>query len=249
MSGAYAGGSYRDLGTDADAGIDWNAPGGNAGQPYRPGTGVAAGKPNQHSDGIPRGAFDVQINHVVGWNDASDTSSDWYNYTRVFPSPAQDYNIIGRLSSGGNPINGQIDQIPAGVKTANQTLKKVGVFKPGRATAGWDIMEWFPLTDDAGKTGTTSIGGEYSFRFSTLNGANLDIDSFMFVPLAGAPAPGTTPGTKIAAERTAAGLKLTFSGTLQSADSVTGPWTDVAGATSPRDIPFSGGGKFYRSKQ
>ncbi|MBI4658882.1 MAG: hypothetical protein HY735_08565 [Verrucomicrobia bacterium] len=466
LSGTYPGGSYRDLGTDADAGIDWNAPGGNAGQPYRPGTGVAAGKPNQHTDGIPRGSFDVQINHVVGWNDGG----DWYNYTRVFPTPALDYNIVGRLSSGGNPINGQFDQITAGVKTANQTLKKVGVFKPGRATAGWDIMEWFPLTDDAGKAVSVNIGGEYSFRFTTLPDANLDVDYFMFVPVSAAAPPsgrtygiglnfganeangnvaadaaagvagvaqanwnalrgqngtnttivadaggasqpttvrvqwtsngtwastgrgeenirlpagpdktlmtgyldtgnatttsvtisglpsqltsggydvyvyalggvsgrgggyrvldantkavlkdyvraqsganpteyvkvpvppptgthgvgnyivfsglnaanitieattaggfafGSTPRApvnavqlvapassappiKILAERTAAGLKLTFTGTLQSADSVAGPWTDVAGATSPRDIPFSGAGKFYRSKQ
>ncbi len=56
------------------------------------------------------------------------------------------------------------------------------------------------------------------------------------------------PPVKIVAARTASGLRVTFTGTLQSADSVTGPWTDVAGAKSPLDVPFAGAGKFYRSK-
>ncbi|MBI4658885.1 MAG: hypothetical protein HY735_08580 [Verrucomicrobia bacterium] len=60
---------------------------------------------------------------------------------------------------------------------------------------------------------------------------------------------GPTPGAKLAAERTATGIKITFAGTLQSADAVTGPWTDVAGAKSPAEISFSGTGKFYRSKE
>jgi hypothetical protein len=36
------------------------------------------------------------------------------------------------------------------------------------------------------------------------------------------------------------------SGTLESADSITGPWTPVANATSPATIPISGGSRFYR---
>jgi hypothetical protein len=38
-------------------------------------------------------------------------------------------------------------------------------------------------------------------------------------------------------------------GTLQKSDSVTGPWTDVAGAASPRTLDASGSGAFYRIKQ
>ncbi len=37
-------------------------------------------------------------------------------------------------------------------------------------------------------------------------------------------------------------------GTLEQADSVTGPWTPVAGAASPATIPISGAGKFFRLK-
>lgn len=56
-------------------------------------------------------------------------------------------------------------------------------------------------------------------------------------------------GSKIAFARTATGVTLTYQGTLQSADSITGPFTDVAGASSPATISFSGSGKFYRTRQ
>jgi hypothetical protein len=52
--------------------------------------------------------------------------------------------------------------------------------------------------------------------------------------------------TKI--ERTAAGLKLTFDGTLQSADNAAGPYTDKAGAKSPAEVPLPVMPKFYRTK-
>lgn len=42
-------------------------------------------------------------------------------------------------------------------------------------------------------------------------------------------------------------LVLTFTGTLQSADAVTGPFTDTV-LTSPATIPPEGAGKFYRSR-
>jgi hypothetical protein len=47
------------------------------------------------------------------------------------------------------------------------------------------------------------------------------------------------------------GLKISWtnknpSQVLQSADSITGPWTTIVGATSPFDIATTGSGKFYR---
>jgi hypothetical protein len=41
----------------------------------------------------------------------------------------------------------------------------------------------------------------------------------------------------------------TGTGTLQSADVVTGPWSDVATAKSPFTATVSGSAKFYRVKQ
>jgi hypothetical protein len=59
--------------------------------------------------------------------------------------------------------------------------------------------------------------------------------------------PPTAPTVKAA--RTATGLSITYTGTLQSADSVAGPWTDVAGAQSPFNVNAAPGAKFYRVKQ
>lgn len=56
----------------------------------------------------------------------------------------------------------------------------------------------------------------------------------------------TTPGGKIDVARTANGLTLTFTGTLQSSDSVTGPWADVG--ASPQNVTFTGTAKFFRLK-
>ena len=178
MTGPYAGGDFRDLGSDADIDIDYFNPGGNAGQPYRSTTGVAANKQNAHAPGIPRGGFDVVVNNVVGWNDGG----DWQNYTRTFPTPAKDYAVYGRLSSGGNAINQLVSEVTAGAKTTTQTLKPIGAFAPGRATAGWDTMEWFELIDSAKKPVVLNLGGEKTFRLTTGDGANLDIDYMMFVP-------------------------------------------------------------------
>ncbi len=49
--------------------------------------------------------------------------------------------------------------------------------------------------------------------------------------------------------RTATSVTITFEGTLQSSDSILGPFTDVPGATSPATIPFAGSGKFYRFRK
>jgi len=45
------------------------------------------------------------------------------------------------------------------------------------------------------------------------------------------------------------GDKITFTGTLQSADTVSGAYTDVAGATSPLTITTTGAQKFWRARQ
>lgn len=44
------------------------------------------------------------------------------------------------------------------------------------------------------------------------------------------------------------GGTVTFTGTLQQADAVKGPYTDVPGATSPYTVPLTGSQKFYRAR-
>jgi hypothetical protein len=48
-------------------------------------------------------------------------------------------------------------------------------------------------------------------------------------------------------QRTATGLTITYSGTLQSADALTGQWSIVPGATSPFDVVATEPQKFYRA--
>lgn len=62
-----------------------------------------------------------------------------------------------------------------------------------------------------------------------------------------APAPSTAPTISVA--RDGANVKITFTGTLQGADVVTGPFTDVAGATSPATLPASAAQRYWRSRQ
>lgn len=53
---------------------------------------------------------------------------------------------------------------------------------------------------------------------------------------------------RIKVERTANGLILTYTGTLQSANEAGGPYVDVIGAGSPASLTFEGTAKFYRLK-
>lgn len=61
----------------------------------------------------------------------------------------------------------------------------------------------------------------------------------------------SVPASKVSVARSGANVVITFDGTLQAADSVSGPYTDVANATSPHTvaIPATGGAKFWRSKR
>src|SRR5438876_43581 len=85
----------------------------------------------------------------------------------------------------------------------------------------------------------------FTLRTTILPGSNSDQDYFAFVP-----STATTGGQPKFTKFTLSGGKLTieWSGNakLQKADVVTGPWTDVAGATSPRSIDLTGSAAFYR---
>lgn len=254
MTGKYPGGSFRDKGDGLD-----NAPGnksfgvdyfetsaGNAQAIYRPQTGVEAGKEDsQVTGGVSRGSFDVEKTFAVGWNDGG----DWMNYTRTFPSPAKNYKIYGRISSGGAAINAELAQITAGQGTKDQTKKILGIFRPGRATSGWDgagAFETFPLTaaDGSGTPVIVELGGKTTLRFTTIDGNN-DQDFLIFQPTTESPGGGVPT---LAGKAEGGKLVITFTGTLQSSDNVEGPYADVAGATSPRTVDPTGAGKFYRAK-
>ncbi|MFO1500894.1 MAG: LamG-like jellyroll fold domain-containing protein, partial [Verrucomicrobiota bacterium] len=58
--------------------------------------------------------------------------------------------------------------------------------------------------------------------------------------------PGGDKALAVSLSADRANITLTFTGTLQSADTVLGPWTNVNAATSPTTVPVAGGSKFYR---
>lgn len=247
MNGPYAGGAYKDLGTADDEGFDWHLTGGPDGQAYRPDTKLSAGKENG-SAGNERGLFQVTSYWTLGWNDGG----EWHNYTRDFPTPAKDYDVYGHLSSGGAAINIRVDQITSGQgqPDAQQVKKLVGYFTPKRATAGWDTLEIFRLTDIDGNPITVNLGGNTTLRTTILAGSNSDQDYFAFVPATAKPPPTDKPKIgSIKSDGKAITIEWTGTATLQGADDVTGPWADVAGGASGKAIAISGNRKFYRLKQ
>ena len=60
--------------------------------------------------------------------------------------------------------------------------------------------------------------------------------------------PSTGGGPTLSLARSASGITLTFTGTLESADRLSGPWSNLAGA-SPLSITTGAPMKFYRAKQ
>ena len=236
MDGKYPGDAFN--GKGGIAGVDFNNPGGNAGQPYRSDTAVAAGK-GPNGGGRNRGLFDVDVNYTVGWNDAG----DWQNYTRTFPTPAKKYSVYGFAASGGSPIQFTLDQVTAGVGTEAQTLKPLAELKPGRATAGWDNLELFQFTDPTTKDPSVlELGGKMTLRL-TLPAGNGDMDFIAFIPAA-----DEAPKFSSIVRNANGSLTLTWTGggKLQSAASLKGPWTDVAGAVSPLTLTPNADAQFAR---
>ena len=103
-------------------------------------------------------------------------------------------------------------------------------------------------TGFAGIVGS-SIGGvsEYEVDYILIKAEGLPaikVGSRAF-PVGGPAAP------KIAAARSGNSIALTWTdgGVLESADSITGPWSVVTGASSPHMEPLSGVGRFYRVRR
>lgn len=95
-------------------------------------------------------------------------------------------------------------------------------------------LEWFTAQPDGTKilvndTGTTGAIAAYQFQVLEVK-------------------PSLTP-TIILGRWSGGQLTITFEGTLQTADSISGPWTDVAGAASPYSQSTASGLKFYRTRQ
>jgi hypothetical protein len=85
----------------------------------------------------------------------------------------------------------------------------------------------------------------YRLTFPTVaNGTTANSMQIAEVELLGYVVAAPTPPA-ITITKSATGLTITFEGTLQSATSVTGPYTPVAGATSPFTVTQDAPAKFY----
>jgi len=113
-------------------------------------------------------------------------------------------------------------------------IKKSALNDPADgATLGFHIAQ----NDDDGSGRRAQVG--WSGRAHNEN-------TYGTLTLAGsAQPPPTTPTVSIA--RTPTGVTVTFTGELQSADQVKGPYTTVANAISPLPVTPNGSTKFYRS--
>jgi hypothetical protein len=102
---------------------------------------------------------------------------------------------------------------------------------------------WKGSIDDIGIWNRVLSAAEVGLLYN--GGAGLALSAVPGVPAGG----GGGTGGGIGVTRTATSMTVTYQGTLQSSDSILGPFTDVPGASSPATIPFSGSGKFYRTRQ
>ncbi len=102
--------------------------------------------------------------------------------------------------------------------------------------SGGANVEWF----------TTDAAGKWALVNGPQTGAT-PLKAFQRRTVAEPALPVTTPTLGISAQNQA--ITVTFTGTLQAADSVQGPYTTVSGATSPYAVSATAAGKFYRAQQ
>jgi hypothetical protein len=145
-------------------------------------------------------------------------------------------NANGLRLSIGKDTNFQVGEFNGNGRGASDTIfsfyvPQAGVY-PFRCFymqgGGGANVEWFTVTKDGAKVllNDTATGALKTYRART------------FVP---------TP--TLAIGRQAGNVVITYTGTLQSADAITGPWTDVVGASSPYSTAPSAAQRYYRSRQ
>jgi hypothetical protein len=197
-----------------------------------------------------RGDFNVTANYALGWT----TISEWQNYTRTIPNgtyviylgaahdgrAANEINQV--LSKVANPT--MADGSAIGTEGGLQGLTKLGTFR-GPGTGAWSSNDLFPLRegDGTGAIAQVALGGTQTLRL-TFNAVDGDADFFLLYNV------GVTPPTlTISKNPTTGAVGIAYTGTLQSAPTITGTFTDVVGATSPYPVTTTGAQSYFRSRQ
>ena len=176
---------------------------------------------------------------LEGGND--NIASEALAYVEI-PSPGV-YTMVVTSDDGfalfvGNATNPSFLQV--GTRTATDSTFYVNATKAGVylfrlvywENGGNAYVEWFTVNANGTRAlvNGTQTGSLKAFKRRTVAEPSL---------------PTTTPTLSVA--RQGGNVVVTYTGTLQSADSVSGPYTAVAGATSPLSVTPAGGQKFYRA--
>lgn len=211
----YLGGAYAGL--TAVAGTDYSRDDSGSSPLYRHGVNPRVSM--DRTGDRTRGVGEVVVNYKLGWIGGG----QWYNYTRDIP--AGKYNVYAAVSHGdtGATIGGTLSKMAGGTETP------LGVFS-GPAPGGWGNNGLLPLKAAAEDTTPLALdlGGTTTLRYNTSNG---DWDFMLLVPAADEAVPQFTSITRSANGTIT--VEWTGGGTLQAAPTVTGPWQDVTGASSP----------------
>ena len=205
--------------------------------------GEAPNVPMNANGDFERGDITMTANYKIGW-----AGNHWYNYTRTLA--AGSYNVFAGLSHGdpvttATRVAGKLEVVTGDITKPDQAVAPIGTFD-GPATGGWGANELIPLlaADKSMAVVTVAGGSPTTLRATVSNG---DFDFLLFYPTTSVP-----PTAGASAKLTDGKVVITFKGTLQGSENVAGPFTDIAGATSPRTVdPVAVGAakaKYYRQK-
>jgi len=190
--------------------------------------------PGPNNSRLNRGSFDVSQSYKIGWVGGG----EWYNYTRTIPPGS--YGVYAALSFDGRAdgqLNGSLEMVNGAATTTLGTFNAPG-------SGGWGANNLVEMKNAEGQPAVVNLGGETTLRYVANSG---DYDYLTLVYM----------GTVVQDIRIniAAGagnsvvLSWEGSATLQASESVSGPWSDVAGATSPRTVTADQAQRYYRLKQ
>jgi hypothetical protein len=170
------------------------------------------------------GTWQVTANYSCGWSGVG----NWLNYTRNIP--ANTYQVWAGMSSDrGAQADGMVaslDRVTSGASTTNQVVQALGTFESA-GTRGWGNTSLIPLRD-GGQIAQVALSGVTTLRVNMNYG---DVDYLMLIP-GGGPVGPRIDSIVLNGDGT---VTVTWQGggVLEAAPAVTGPWAEVAGATSP----------------
>jgi hypothetical protein len=194
------------------------------------------------------GVDDV-FDYNLGWI----TVGEWHNYTRTFP-PGE-YHVYGRMAQSAVPFAAQLDRVVSDRSEPDQETEKLGIFRRTTTTGGNQQYVLIPLTDDDGSQVTVSMDGVETIRVTatemTATGTGAGGTAYSANYLLFVPADSVDAATMTAVFQDGQVI-LTWDGpgTLQSADEVTGTWSNVPGnPSSPHSVNPEENQRFFRIRQ